>query len=108
MPLRPTRPARVAVWGAKVVVTGTLLALSVLAPTPTAPPADQTSARAFRMLDAHACSTTGFGAGEQPLSAVVRSPDGRLRFVDFDTGWRVYTERGAASLIAVCLDEPPA
>jgi hypothetical protein len=28
--------------------------------------------------------------------------------VSFDVGWEVYTRHGAATLVAVCLDEPPA
>jgi hypothetical protein len=59
-----------------------------------------------RMLDAHGCSVSGF-ADEQPTSAIVRSASGRLRFVDFDTGWQVFTQHGAAKLVAVCLDDPP-
>jgi hypothetical protein len=62
---------------------------------------------ADRMLDAHDCSVSGF-ADEQPVSAIVRAADGRLRFVDFETGWQVYTQHGAATLVAVCLDDPPA
>jgi hypothetical protein len=61
-----------------------------------------------RALARHACSSTGFDDGRQPVSAVVRSARGTLRFVDFETGWRVYTRHGAATLLAVCLDEPPA
>jgi hypothetical protein len=61
-----------------------------------------------RMLDRHRCSVTGFEDGSQPTSAVVRSARGRFRFVDFDTGWAVYTRHGEATLVAVCLDDPPA
>jgi len=60
-----------------------------------------------RQMGRHDCSATGF-ADQQPRSALVRSADGRVRFVDFETGWRVYTRHGAATLLAVCLDEPPA
>ncbi|CAI9401298.1 hypothetical protein [Nocardioides sp. T2.26MG-1] len=60
-----------------------------------------------RKLARHHCSPTGFDDGRQPVSAVVRSARGALRFVDFDTGWRVYTRHGAATLVAVCLDDPP-
>jgi hypothetical protein len=65
------------------------------------------TAPAERMFDRHACSPTGFDDGSQPLSAVVRTARGALRFVDFETGWEVYTRHGAATLVAVCLDEPP-
>lgn len=61
-----------------------------------------------RMLDRHDCSVAGFGPDRQPESAVVRAADGRLRFVDFGTGWHVFTQHGAAHLVAVCLDAPPA
>jgi hypothetical protein len=37
----------------------------------------------------------------------VQSARGRLRFVDFETGWQVFTRHGDAKLVAVCLDEPP-
>ena len=40
-----------------------------------------------------------------PSSAVVTS---QLRHVSFDEGWEVYTRRGAASLVAVCLAAAPA
>jgi len=59
-----------------------------------------------RQMTRHQCSTTGF-EDQQPLSALVRSARGTLRFVDFETGWQVYTRHGAASLVAVCLGEPP-
>lgn len=107
MPHPLPRPTRLALTAVKVAVTGIVVLLCMVAPPPTAPSAGHSSVRPYRMLDAHACSTTGFEPGQQPLSAVVRSPAGRLRFVDFDTGWRVYTVRGDAALVALCLDEPP-
>lgn len=66
------------------------------------------SVRTAKLLDRHSCSTSGFDTEQQPLSAIVRSASGKPRFVDFDTGWEIYTARGAATLVAVCLDEPPA
>ena len=71
-----------------------------------APVADRPD-RTARLLDAHDCSESGFDDGQQPLSAVVRSAHGQLRYVDFDTGWAVYTRHGQATLVAVCLDDPP-
>ncbi|WP_243058632.1 hypothetical protein [Nocardioides sp. SR21] len=108
MPQGLPRPARLATTGVKVAVAGAVLALGALGPSPAPPSVDHSSTRTYRMLDAHTCSTTGFDPGQQPLSAVVRSPAGRLRFVDFDTGWRIFTARGATTLVALCLDEPPA
>ena len=64
--------------------------------------------RTDRLVDAHRCSVSGFDDGSQPTSALVRSATGHLRFVDFETGWDVYTRHGAATLVAVCLDDPPA
>jgi hypothetical protein len=68
---------------------------------------DDQPSRVARVLDRHDCSITGFDSA-QPLSAIVRSASGRLRFVPFDTGWRVFTHDGAAQLVGVCLDEAPA
>ena len=124
MPHRLTRRARLAISGVKLTILGTIVAIGLLGPAPVTSagpqpeytgqhgyvvqPVDEHAGRAERLLDAHSCSTTGFGTEEQPLSAVIRSGSGALRFVDFDTGWRVYTERGRATLVAVCLDQPPA
>ncbi|GAA1150664.1 hypothetical protein [Nocardioides aquiterrae] len=60
-----------------------------------------------RLLEKHDCSVTGFES-EQPRSAIVQTAAGHLRFTSFDDGWRVYTAHGAARLVALCLDEPPA
>jgi hypothetical protein len=118
MPHRLPRPARLATTGVKVAVLGSIVAVGLFGTGPTTSvgplpgyvvqPVDDRSPRTARLLDAHTCSTTGFGTDLQPLSAIIRSDSGALRFVDFDTGWRFYTQRGATSLIAVCLDEPPA
>ncbi|ABL79835.1 MULTISPECIES: hypothetical protein [unclassified Nocardioides] len=59
-----------------------------------------------RILAKHDCSTSGF-ADAAPASAVIRTATGRFRHVSFDEGWAVYTRRGAASLVAVCLDRAP-
>jgi len=60
-----------------------------------------------RVLDAHDCSVTGFADRTTPSSALVRSAQGHLRFVSFETGWRIYTEHAAAALVAVCRDQAP-
>jgi hypothetical protein len=118
---RLTRAARITVTTVKVATVAAIAA----AGTTTAPTAPATSVHAGlpsysgyavadrpspvdRMLDAHRCSVTGFDDASQPTSAVVRSSRGRLRFVDFATGWTVYIRHGAATLVAVCLDDPPA
>lgn len=116
MPHRLPRAAQLALTSLKFAVAGAVVALGMVPATPTgtgdrgyvAQAVGGHTVQASRLLDAHSCSTTGFGTEQQPQSAVVRSASGRLRFVDFDTGWRVYTARGAATLVAVCLDEPPA
>ena len=59
-----------------------------------------------RLLDRYDCSRSGFD-DEVPVSALVRSPDGRLRLVAFDRGWAIFTQHGAERLVAVCLDDPP-
>lgn len=110
---------RLACRTAKLAVFGTLVALAV-GTGPGAAVGQRSSAPVdvdqqlaaqpgpvARKLARHHCSPTGFDDGRQPVSAVVRSPRGALRFVDFDTGWRVYTRHGAARLVAVCLDDPP-
>jgi hypothetical protein len=68
---------------------------------------DDTPTHVDRLMDRHDCSITGFAGDRQPTSALVRSATGHLRFVSFETGWRVYTAHGAATLVAVCLDDAP-
>lgn len=110
--------ARLACGAAKVAVVSTMAVLA-LGTGPDAAAgrsgstpvdADQQSAAdpaLARKLIRHECSPAGFGPDQQPSSALVRSSHGSLRFVDFDTGWRIYTRHGAAKLVAVCLDEAP-
>lgn len=119
---RPAAHLRVACGAVKVSVVATLIAMTfgVGAGADTGAQADDADhavsdmlsavrppSRVERVLERHHCSTTGFSGDQQPRSAVVRSARGVLRFVDFDTGWRVYTRHGAAILVAVCLDEAP-
>lgn len=106
-------PYRLALNAVKLTVAATIVALGCLDGDTTSSsavpqPSYVGAERTYRLLEAHSCSTTGFDTSQQPLSAIVRSASGDLRFVDFDTGWRVYTRRGAAALVAVCLDDPPA
>ena len=68
---------------------------------------DQVRASEARLMQKYDCSATGDAGSVTPQSAIVRSPAGRLRVVSFEEGWSVYTERGPAMLVAVCL-EPPA
>jgi hypothetical protein len=128
MPHRLPRRARLALNAVKLAVVASIVAIgsvgggavgsgttSATWPQPSyagpqgyvGQPVGHDAERTIRILDRHSCSTNGFDTGEQPLSAVVRSGAGKLRFVDFDTGWRIYTRRGAATLVAVCLDDPP-
>ena len=98
-PWRALTVIRIGVIGA-IVVAGW-----ATRPTPSGPDSgyagyavDDGPSRIQRVLDRHDCS---------PASAIVRSAAGRLRFVSFDTGWRVFTHHRAGTLVAVCLDEPP-
>ena len=59
---------------------------------------------AQRMIDRHDCSTTGFDT-VNPMSALVRRPDGRLRLVAYDRG--LFALARAGNVVAVCLDESP-
>jgi hypothetical protein len=119
MPHRLPAPARLACAAVKVAVIGTVAALALgsgpdavagqgSAPVDAAKQPAAQPAPVERKLVQHGCSVTGFDNGQQPVSALVRSARGSLRFVDFDTGWRIYTRHGAATLVAVCLDDPPA
>jgi hypothetical protein len=65
--------------------------------------AGQPPDRVQRLLDRHECSTTGFDAAT-PVSALVRSADGRLRLVAYERG--LFALARAGSVVAVCLDEP--
>ena len=98
-----TATAVVACW----VSGGTGPVGSASAPEYAGTPASSGRQHVEQVLDAHDCSVTGFDDGEVPGSAVVRTAAGRLRHVSFDTGWRIYTEHGAAQLVAVCHDRPP-
>ena len=126
MPHRLPASARLALAGVKVGVVASLLVAGIwtspdltpgprvdaarvgAAPSPGRSPAPPpaVSPALSRLLARHQCSVQGFGTTQQPQSAVIRSAAGDLRFVDFDTGWQVYTRHGAATLVAVCLDAP--
>ena len=118
MPRRLPRSARLALVTVKLAMVGSIVAAG-LAWQPAGPsgpgyagyPAgrmlDDTPSRGGRRLDKHDGSVGGF-ADATPLSAVVRTARGQLRHVSFDVGWEVYSRHGAAQLVAVCLDEPPA
>ena len=117
MPHRLPVSARLACRAVKVAVVTTLAVLAVgtgpdAAGGSGSTPVDAVQQSAVdpslaRKLIRHECSPAGFGPDQQPSSALVRSSRGSLRFVDFDTGWRIYTRHGAAKLVAVCLDEAP-
>ena len=111
---RLPRSARLALMGVKASLIGAIAvagwATQTSASGPTGSyagyPVDDRPSQVERVLDKHDCSVTGFESA-QPQSAIVRSAQGHLRFVPFDTGWRVFTSHGAATLVAVCLDEAP-
>ncbi len=114
MPHRLPRSARHALTAVKVTLVGSIAAAGWTAQTVADArpggyadhPVDDQPSRVVKVLAEHDCSVTGFDDA-QPLSAVVRSAQGRLRFVSFDTGWRVFVHDGGAQLVAVCLDEAP-
>jgi hypothetical protein len=60
--------------------------------------------RVQRLIERHDCSTTGF-ADDDPASALVRRPDGRLRLVAYERG--LFTLARSGRVVAVCLDDPP-
>lgn len=53
------------------------------------------------LMARHACSSTGFGPGVVPASALVLR-HGKLRHVSFDDGWDTYTGTTSGTLVAVC------
>ena len=111
---RLPRSARLALTGVKASLIGAIVvagwATQTVATGPSGGyagyPVDDRPSRVDRLLEKHDCSVTGFESG-QPRSAIVRSASGHQRFVPFETGWRVFSAHGAASLVAVCLDEAP-
>ena len=120
MQQRLPRPARLTLLGVKLGAVGVIAAAGLVgAPDTTGAQqpgvtgysgyaVDDAPTRVDRLLDEHRCSVSGFGESEQPVSAIVQSARGHLRFVDFETGWEVFTRHSAAKLVAVCLDTPPA
>lgn len=117
MPRRLPRSARVALTAVKLGIVGSIV-VAGLATQPAVSgqvasgpgfagyPVDDSPSREEQLLAEHDCSVTGF-SDATPLSAVVRTSRGQLRHVSFDTGWAVYTRHGSATLVAVCLDDPP-
>ena len=115
MPQRLPRPARRALVAIRVGVVGSIVVAGWATQGIASGPGSGYARYAVtdepspvrRVLDRHDCSVTGFASGAQPASAIIRTAAGRLRFVSFDSGWRVFTHHGWATLVAVCLDEPP-
>lgn len=111
---RLPRSARLALMGVKAALIGAIAVTGWATQTAASGPSngyagyavDDRPTHVERLLDRHDCSVTGFESA-QPRSAVVRSARGHLRFVSFDRGWQVYTSHGAATLVAVCLDDAP-
>ncbi len=58
------------------------------------------SHRALPGLD---CTVTDRGRPRSGPTALIRTPDGRVRQVRFERGWASYTGRRPGELIAVCL-----
>lgn len=114
MPHRLPRSARLSLAAVKLSAVASIVVAGLSAPPSSSQPGPGyagypvggPTSQESRFLDARDCSVTGF-PDATPASAVVRTAHGRLRHVSFDTGWAVYTRHGAATLVAVCLDEPP-
>lgn len=112
----PPRRLRLALGVVKVVTIAALLAVFTGAwvtehaagPASDLGPADSTLSLVEQAMRANRCSSTGFGAAEQPEGALVRTPGGQLRAVTFDEGWAVFTRDRPGTLVAVCLDPPRA
>lgn len=82
-------------------------------PTPDHPTEQQVrvdgfSGRMHAAIRQHHCSTSGFGDGSEPPTALIRTGHGRLRVVPFALGWEVFTGERPGTLVAVCLDQPKA
>lgn len=119
MSRRLPRSLRLSLTFVKVALVASMVVAGLATdPAPSGPPspgyagfpvrdASDSPSRESRLFAAHDCSAAGF-ADATPLSAIVRSPRGQLRHVSFDVGWEVYSRHGAAQLVAVCLDDPPA
>lgn len=60
------------------------------------------------LMTRYRCSTTGFGSGTVPASALVRTGRGRVRMVSVDRGWDIHTGDRPGTLMALCLGELPA
>jgi hypothetical protein len=61
---------------------------------------DDALARSVQQRCSSAVGSDASGTGRPP--AVVRTESGRLRVVDFETGWAVYAGRRPGHLVAVC------
>lgn len=109
--------ARLLLTTLRAVVLGALLSLSVgtglnallesRAPHHPAPASDAWSRQVRALMLEHHCSTTGFGATTLPTTALVKTPGGDPRMVDFSTGWAIYNGQRPGTLVAVCLDPRP-
>lgn len=110
---RPARWVSLVATAMKVATLGVLLvllgsALVVPASAPEEPtqtrPVEASSRWMERTLRAYDCSTTGFGPGTTPATALVRR-GGRVQVVSFDEGWSVFTGDRRGTLLAVCRNE---
>jgi hypothetical protein len=80
-----------------VVVADLSGAPSGSGPSWTPPPVDP----ALSLIAEHRCSTTGFGDGETPASALLRHR-GVVEQVSFARGWAAHEGREPGTLVAVC------
>lgn len=110
-----SRRTALALTAFKATALGALLALTVGIyvnaaaeqdnPPPSAVTVDSYTRVVHEKMTRHNCSATGFGAEAVPSSALVRTPQGKLRMVSFDRGWQVFTGEAPGELVAVCLDD---
>ncbi|MDO9457871.1 hypothetical protein [Nocardioides sp.] len=112
MPPTPSPALRRAVGATKLAVA-TAVALVAVGPllTPSPVVADRAQGPTGSPLSAPTeldslmtrldCSSTGFGPGVLPGSALVER-DARVQHVSFDDGWAVHTGTAEGELLAVC------
>ena len=87
---------------------GVAVPLTSNGPTTEVPAAQGIDPHVQSLMTRYRCSTTGFGAGTIPASALIRTERGRVRMVSFDRGWAIHTGDRPGTLMAVCLGELPA
>ncbi len=110
----PRTPLRLAVYGTKLAVAGTVgfiaVATGATTGTTTAGTASEAPVSAVesthqaqleRLMTRNECSATGLGPDVIPGSALVERGS-HIEHVSFDDGWAVHTGEQSGTLLAVC------